>query len=60
MLQVYIGRATYAEDKTSDNITVGLTMMFLLTYVSYFTVLKFKRIRREEKEFEKLNQLTYE
>ena len=60
MLQIYIGQANYEEDNMGTSIYVFGSAAGLLLYVSYFTVLRFRRISREKKEFDKLNQLTYE
>ena len=35
-------------------------MTFLIGFVSYFTVLKFNRIKMEKQEYEKISQLTFE
>ena len=60
MLQIYIGLANYQENNYTEQAFVLFTMTCLLAFVSYFTVLKFKRIKMEKLEYEKISQLTYE
>ena len=55
MLQIYIGLADYKEDSFSEQAFVLFTMCCLLGFVSYFTVLKFQRIKAEKQEYEKIH-----
>lgn len=50
-LQIYVGPANYKESKFDTTVSIYLTIIALLVYLSYFTVLKFQRLSREESEF---------
>ena len=56
-MNVYIGKATDQNSMLGEITVIACTLGFLISYVAYFTVLKFRRIAFEEKEYNKLLML---
>ena len=53
---MFIGKATPMYSLIPEAVLVTITSFALLAYVGYFSVLKFRRVKSERAEFEKIKQ----
>ena len=56
-LSLLIGKAPYENSILEEIVVIFGTLTFLIAYVAYFTVLKFRRIDQEEIEYNKIKKL---
>ena len=56
-MSLLIGKAPYENSILEEIVVIFGTLTFLIAYVAYFTVLKFRRIDQEEIEYNKIKKL---
>jgi len=53
---MFIGAADHKNSSMESLIWIGPTVILLLAYLGYFSVLKFRRVRTESDQFEKMQK----